>query len=355
MASIRKRVNKDNSVSYRVDVRLKGFPPQRATFNRLTDARRWGQQTESAIQENRYFRTTESRKHTLADLIDRYIENVLPSKKDHKRQKTQYEWWKAELGDYTLGDVTPALLSEARDKLATDRAPATVVRYLAALSHAFTIAVNEWGWLEDNTLRKVRRPKEPKGRVRFLSEDEIQEKGVIIEGERTRLLKACKASSNKYLYTVVVLALSTGMRQDEIMSLTWPVVDLKRRRITIYEPKNGETRVAPLYGHSFDLLIQLSKVRSIETDLLFPGKKKGKPVFIRAPWLKAVKEARVDDFRFHDLRHSAASYLAMNGASMVEIADVLGHKTLQMVKRYAHLSEAHTASVVASMNKKIFG
>jgi len=84
MASIRKRVNKDNTVSYRVDVRLKGFPPQRATFKRLTDAKKWGQQTESAIQENRYFKTTESRKHTLADLIDRYIQNVLPAKKDHK-------------------------------------------------------------------------------------------------------------------------------------------------------------------------------------------------------------------------------------------------------------------------------
>ena len=78
-------------------------------------------------------------------------------------------------------------------------------------------------------------------------------------------------------------------------------------------------------------------------------------MFIRSPWLKAVAEAGVEDFRFHDLRHSAASYLAMNGASMIEIADVPGHKTLQMVRRYAHLSEVQTASVVASMNDKIFG
>ena len=69
---------------------------------------------------------------------------------------------------------------------------------------------------------------------------------------------------------------------------------------------------------------------------------------------RAVK-AEIEDFRFHDLRHSAASYLAMNGASLAEIADVLGHKTLQMVKRYAHLSDQHTAGVVESMNDKIFG
>ena len=76
---------------------------------------------------------------------------------------------------------------------------------------------------------------------------------------------------------------------------------------------------------------------------------------LRAPWMAAMKKAEIEDFNFHDLRHSAASYLAMNGASLAEIAEVLGHKTLQMVKRYAHLSEAHTTSVVASMNSKIFG
>ena len=76
---------------------------------------------------------------------------------------------------------------------------------------------------------------------------------------------------------------------------------------------------------------------------------------LRTPWLAALKKADIEDFRFHDLRHSAASYLAMNGASIAEIAEVLGHKTLQMVKRYSHLSEVHTAGVVARMNERIFG
>ena len=355
VASIRKRMNKDGSASYRVEVRLKGCPPQRASFPRITDAKRWARNTESAIQENRYFKTTESRKHTLADLIDRYIDNVLPSKKDHKRQKAQYEWWKSQLGDYTLGDVTPSLISEIRDKLSEGKAPATVVRYLSALSHAFTVAVNEWEWIEDNPVLRVRKPKEPRGRVRFLSDDEVLQDGSIIYGERTRLLNACAISPNKVLYTIVVLALSTGMRQGEMMNLRWSDVDLKQARIILHETKNGERRVVPLYGHSLDLLKQLSKVRNLKTDLLFPGKKVTSPVFIRAPWKNAVESAGIENFRFHDLRHSAASYLAMNGASMVEIADVLGHKTLSMVKRYAHLSEAHTASVVASMNEKIFG
>jgi integrase len=178
------------------------------------------------------------------------------------------------------------------------------------------------------------------------------------------LLKACQASSNPYLYPVVVLALSTGMRQGEIMGLKWEDVDLHQGRVTLHETKNGERRVVPLVGKALELLKEYAKVRRIGTPLLFPGKVKTqrpgevatyRPIDLRAPWLAALKKAGIDDFRFHDLRHSTASYLAMNGASLAEIAEVLGHKTLQMVKRYAHLSEAHTAGVVARMNERIFG
>ena len=363
MASIRKRANKDGSVSYRVDVRLKGFPPQRATFARLTDAKKWGQQTEAAIRENRYFKTAESRKHTFAELIDRYIEDVIPTKSEWaKGQKMQLQWWKDKLGDYVLADITPARITECRDSLlkektnrGTCRNPATVVRYMSALSHAFSVAVIEWGWVDDSPMRKVKKPTESRGRVRFLSEDE-ECNSTVIEGELTRLLRSCKNSNNKYLYPAVVTALSTGMRKGELMNLQWKDVSLKNGAIILHDTKNGERRRVPLTGKALQQLVELSNVRNIKTKLLFPSAKNPeKPIDLRKPWLKALEVANIEDFRFHDLRHSAASYLAMNGASLAEIAEVLGHKTLQMVKRYAHLSEAHTASVVASMNEKIFG
>jgi len=88
--------------------------------------------------------------------------------------------------------------------------------------------------------------------------------------------------------------------------------------------------------------------------LVFPGPTGKKPLGIHDAWKNAVKRAEIADFRFHDLRHTFASYLAVNGASLLEIAELLGHKNLNMVKRYAHLSEAHTAGVVARMNEKIF-
>ncbi len=122
-------------------------------------------------------------------------------------------------------------------------------------------------------------------------------------------------------------------------------VDFARRAITVLETKNGEIRSLPLVGHAFDLMEERAKVRRIDTDLVFPGRKKNRPVDLRTPFETAVKRAGIEDFRWHDLRHSAASYLAMNGATLAEIAEVLGHKTLAMVKRYSHLSQAHTTRV----------
>ena len=346
MASIQKRTTSDGETTYRVRVRIKGYPLQTATFSRLTDAKRWAQHTEAAIREGRHFKTAEAKRHTLADLIDRYIRDTLSKKPGRaiKDQTPHLEWWRSQIGDRLLADVTPQLLVECRDLLGQGRAPATVVRYMAALSHAFTIAVNEWGWLEDSPVRKVKKPKLPRGRVRFLDDD-----------ERARLLDACKNSESSYLYPIVVLALSTGMRRGEILGLKWQDVDTQTGFLILHDTKNSERRRVPVAGHALEVIRNHAKVRRIDSDYLFPGRIAGKPIDIRNPWETALKRAEINDFRFHDLRHSAASYLAMDGASLAEIAEVLGHKTLQMVKRYAHLSEAHTSKVVASMNEKIFG
>ena len=121
----------------------------------------------------------------------------------------------------------------------------------------------------------------------------------------------------------------------------------------LHETKNEERRAVPLAGPALGLLRDLSRVRRIDSDLVFAGPD-GRAIFPRKPWERALAAAEIADFRFHDLRHSAASYLAMNGATLAEIAEVLGHKTLAMVKRYAHLTEAHTAKVVTRMNEAIF-
>jgi integrase len=218
-----------------------------------------------------------------------------------------------------------------------------VNRYISTLSHALTVAVTEWQWLEESPLRRVRRLREPRGRVRYLTDE-----------ERRRLLRACQASSNRALYPLVVLALATGARKMELLRLTWRDIDLRRAQIALEQTKNRERRALPLTGLALEEVARLAKVRRLDTALLFPRADGRQPIDIRYAWAQALQAAGIPDCRFHDLRHSCASYLAMSGASLVEIAAVLGHKTLQMVQRYAHLSDAHTAGVVARMTAAIF-
>ncbi|HXU32906.1 MAG TPA: site-specific integrase [Thermoanaerobaculia bacterium] len=351
MATISERRTENGKRHYQVKVRLKGYPPQAATFHRKKEAERWAQATEAALRERRYFKTAESERRTVGEVIARYLREILPTKRSGRSQRAQLFFWQQELGAVTLAALTPAAIAECRDRLARGESPsrksaspATQVRYLAALSHAFTVAVREWGWLDDNPVRKVRRPTEPHGRVRFLSEE-----------ERTALLAACKRSRNPLLYPLVVLALATGARLGELLSLRWVDLDLVRGVARLARTKNGEARTLPLAEHALAILAARAAERRSDTSFVFPSVHGRTPASLRKPWERALNEAGIANFRFHDLRHTAASYLAMMGATPTDIAAVLGHKTLAMVKRYAHLSDQHVSQVVARMNESIFG
>ena len=179
MASIQER-KKFGKPSYTAKIRLKGHQPVFQTFTRKTDAVRWANQTEAAIIEGRFFKTAESQKHTLSDLIQRYIRDVLPRKaKVYVEYASQLKWWEEQIGDVRLSDLSTALISEKRDLLSrtiTNRkkqmSPARVNRYMAALSTALNTSIREWEWMEDNPMRKISKLKEPRGRVRSLSEEE---------------------------------------------------------------------------------------------------------------------------------------------------------------------------------------
>ena len=349
MATIIKRVGKDGAITHQVKIHLQRHPAQTATFDRVTDAKRWAQSTEAAIREGRYFPRRESQLHTLGDAVDRYLVEVLPNKRPNTQrgQHTQLLWWKARLGSYAAGAITPALIIEGRETLKREqdrygrpRTGAIVNRYLAALSHLFTVACREWHWLERNPMVQVGKLKEGKGRARYLS-----------DSERAALLVACKPHPT--LYIAVVLALSTGARKSEIMGLQWSRVDLNRGLITLEQTKNGETRSIPLTGNALPLLREWGRVRRIDTDRVFPSRHDPhQPIDLRAPWEAALKQAGIQDFRFHDLRHSCGSYLAMSGATVAEIARILGYKTLAMVKRYAHLNPSHLQSVAERMTSR---
>jgi len=349
MATIERRVGSSGKTTWRVRVRRQTGPSLTKSFKRKVDAEEWARGIEHKLDIGDHVPNSEARKRTLADAIDRYLEVTLPRSKHRKNAAEQtrlLNWWKSELGDRALVGITPATLAEACDKLAKRKSPsgkplagATLNRYLSAISSVLTVATKEYGWIPRNPLENVKRPEDSQSRERFLDAD-----------ERASLLAQCDASALPALRTVVDLALATGARKSELMRLDWSNIDLERRVARFLDTKNGDARTVPLAPSA---VVVLKAWQESTTD-------KG-AVFdfslaqLHKHWRIARDAAGLADVRFHDLRHSAASYLAMSGASPMDIAAILGHRTLTMVKRYAHLSEQHTTAAVDRMAEKFLG
>jgi integrase len=347
MAYYEKRTGK-KGVTWRVRITVKGAPPQSESFRRKVDAQEWAAKTEAALRDGQLLPDRRERDRTVADLAAEYRAVTIPAYLPVERRKraSRLNWWEEQLGHRRLVDLKGPDFSDALRKLAAGAGPsgepvgpATQVRYLAVIRHAFSVAISDWGWLPHNPAGHVRTPREPRGRVRYLSND-----------ERKSLLATCQESQDRRLYPIVVVALSTGARQGELMALRWPEVDLVRAQAVV-DGKNGERRALALSDQAIAVFRDMGKVRSLHTDLVF-ATVDGRARFPREIWNKVVADAKVKNFRFHDLRHTFASYLAMSGATLPELAAALGHKTLAMVQRYAHLAPAHTAGVVRRMTEK---
>ncbi len=348
MASIEKRTTKDGRDRYRARITIRGHPRVSETFTTRTAASKWAKRTEADIVAGRFNPEPEAHRHTVGDMIERYIEERLPNLSD-KHVASCLTWWGRQLGMTTaLTAVTPAKITEVKDRLLTGRGgltgtpltPATVRKYLTKLSGAFAAAQKDWLWITSNPVHSIRKPPDSKGRVRFLNDD-----------ERDSLLFACRKSDEARLYPLVLTALYTGARRTELLRLRWEDVDLERGLATLHQTKNGDRRALVITDPVAEELRSWSKERRIAKDLVFPSPT-GKSTFPFRTWKAVREEAGIDDFRFHDLRHSFASYLAMTGATLTEIAEALGHRSLSQVKRYAHLTEGHIQSVVGRMAKR---
>jgi integrase len=171
----------------------------------------------------------------------------------------------------------------------------------------------------------------------------------LTPAERTRLLAACHQSRNPHLYLIVNLALNTGGRKNKIRGLLWSQVDLTAAVVRFERTKTDRDRAVPLVGEALTLLRALAQRRPAEQPLVFPSRNGQAPAAMEMAWRHARRRAGLADVRFHDLRHTFASYMAMSGASLRDIADVLGHSTVHMTMRYTHLMPNHTHSLVEKM------
>lgn len=282
---------------------------------------------------------------TLSELVDAYMAQYIGG---DAAMPQRLRWWLEHLGyrpafAITADDVDELMgvlgASEGRTwngKSRGMRSGTTCNRYLTVLGSVYKWArrrrIAPRGFVSPT--RGVERFPEAQHRVRYLSDE-----------ERTRLLAVSKLAAWPKFHALILMALTTGARRSELLRLRWRDVDLLDNGVAyVATSKNGEPRVLPL---TKPLIRELLRFRRDPERLVFESPRiPGKPMAIEMPFRRAVADAKLQNFRFHDLRHSCASYLAQSGASLLEIADVLGHKQLAVVKRYAHLSVDSKAALV---------
>ncbi|WOJ94216.1 site-specific integrase [Congregibacter variabilis] len=321
MASIRKYRN-----GWRVDIRRQGHAPMTKTFAKKGEASQWAMETEAALVNGDLSNPSNK---TVAEMIQRYKEECDPI----PYEKSILKEWDIYLGKVKLNQIRKAHVVDARKRLTVARekqgkplAPATINRRVALLSRVCRIAIQEWDWLSDNPCH-IRALKEDNQRDRLLSSE-----------EQTRLAEAVANHEEKALLGFVLVAEATGMRAGELVSLKWQNVNTDTGIIEIIKSKNGEKRAVAVVGNALEWL----KAWKQENVLRFGGYVFGNetgfaPFYYSKAWVEVKKTAELEDFRFHDLRHSFVTSALKAGMNPVMVQLVSGHKSGQMLKRYAHL------------------
>lgn len=340
MASIRKLTG-NRSKPWRVEIRRQGQDPIDKTFRTKKEAQAFAVEVEGDFSRWSKLLGKELTRHTLADLIDRYM--LIWTGKDHNTP-TRLAWWRDQYGETTLSAFNGDTAREALARLEIEPAPhggktitatdkprtgATVNRYKAALGACYKAGIDRgWYGLKVNPLAGIRGRKEAGNRFgRALADD-----------ERARLLDACDRSTWPGLGVFVRVALATGARRGELLKLEWRDVDLKAGSILLRATKNSDDRRVPLIGDAKTRLEAWAKVRSLTDPRVFPGPKRESAPPLDKAWIAAKAAAEVENLRIHDLRHSCGSYLAKAGASAFQIAAILGHRSGPgLTARYVHL------------------
>ncbi len=346
MASVYKR----KEGGWRAVIRMKGYPTVCETFDRKQEADDWAKETERRIKLGQFNFAAHNKHHTYADLLHRMEgDGVFDHQRSFKNCRSQFDYWKQRLGAYSLIHITPELVVEERKIFVgpslpdgSKRSPSTINRYTAVLSATFGYAVRKLRWIAENPCRTLSKLKESSGRDRILNDEEI-----------SRLLDACKQSKSSLLYPIVLFALTTGARRGEILKLEWRHVDLEKGIAFLTETKNGRPRSVALSDPVIAELKALYSRRNLVKPLVFASKTAFGRIDIKKGWMLAVQRAGITDYHFHDLRHQFATFAAGQGASNVELASAMGHRTLSMLLRYSNLDAKNSKKFSDHISERI--
>ena len=266
-----------------------------------------------------------------AELAKEYDTTCAKQQKGYGTKKYIIRQLVEEFGNLNVKDLDAIIVERYRSKYERTRKPATANRMLACLKHMLTKAV-DWNMANEETLKRVRKVeflKENNKRLRFLNADECK-----------RLLGCCP----KHLKPIVTTAVYTGMRRGEILSLKWEQIDLRHGYISLTDTKSGDGREVPINDTLGEMFEEMP--HSIESVYVFTDENGNPYKSVKRSFNTALRKAEIYDFRFHDLRHTFASQLVMNGMDLTTVKELLGHKTLNMTLRYSHLAPEHKSKAV---------
>jgi len=287
------------------------------------------------IAENKFLDVRKYKQIKFTVMADIYLENYSkPNKRSWRRDITSIKTLSSFFNTRYLNDITPLDIEQYKIGRSKQVANATVNRELACVKHIFTKAI-EWGKVENNPAAKVKLFRERNIRVRYLEEEEIE--------------KLCRACPD-YLKPIVITALNTGMRREEILSLKWKELNFRQRIIYVLDSKNGEAREVPMNNIVCHTLLRVRK--HPQGSWVFSKSDGTRFHDIKRSFTSAKEAAGINNFRFHDLRHTFASHLVMAGIDLKTVQELLGHKSITMTLRYAHLSADHKKAAMDALGRR---
>jgi integrase len=322
MASITKR-----GAYWRVQIVRRGYAPQYRTFDSKAEANAWVRETETEMDRGVFVPRHEAEQTTLAEALNRYRDEVSPLKghpaSDYQRVK---HWLKQPLAHRFLATLRGADFARYRDeRRALGRAENTIRLELALVSHLFETCRKEWGMeYLMNPLKNIRKPSGSRERDRRLH-----------AGEYDLILAELRKSENRFVAPAFQLAIETSLRQSMLFSLRWEWLDMRQR--VIFVPASFRAMgnkcvpgAVPLSSVAVQVLMALGP----QSHGLILNTTKNAALLV---WKRVIKRLRIENLRWHDLRHEAASRLFEKGLHPLEVATVTGHKSLTMLRRYTHL------------------
>ena len=337
-------------------VRIKGYKTKCKSFSGITLAKAWAKKIEAAMEDGSYkeesaAQTKLKKVHIelLSELIKHFKETIAPTRyTDAHKYNCMYDWWIDKIGNIKVVNLTASDLSACKQILLTEkietgqpRKANTINKYLMCLSTVLTYARDELELIEYNPMSKVKIVPKPDGRKRYLSIEEL-----------ALYLSACKKEP-EMIYLFVLLALGTGGRYTEVQTLKVENIDFINQRVFYIDTKNGTSRALYIDNDVMDFLKKYLEKNNIKSGYIFKGKRKDALPFIRGRVYEIIKECGLENFTVHDMRHTFASYAAMNGASLLEIAEMLGQTAITVTRNYTHLTQKHIDNVVKGFVKKI--